>query len=278
MLSYRRNLVLLLWTNGGTVRFDAAAKKPLVPCPYAPEAQRYVTQKSMRRILIALVLFGIAFGYLEAAVVVYLRTIYEPIRQKISPRPSGELFPLITPQQLAQSGPENTRRLWTELGREAATLLMLAAIGLAVARNFQQWTAAFLIAFGVWDISFYVFLRLLIQWPESLLTWDLLFLIPVPWVGPVLAPVIVSLSMIGCGYVALTRTLALKPRHWIAILAGGAIVVVACCLDFPNTTRGGTPNPFHWGVFTAGELLGLAGFAAAVVNSRSLGSQTPPGY
>ena len=110
------------------------------------------------------------------------------------------------------------------------------------------------------------------------MTWDLLFLIPVPWVGPVLAPVVVSLSMIGCGYVALTRPLALKATHWIAILAGGLIVVVACCLDFPNTTRGGMPNPFHWGVFTTGELLGLAGFAAAAVSSRSPGSRISPGY
>jgi hypothetical protein len=232
----------------------------------------------MRRALIALVLFGVAFGYVEASVVVYLRTIYEPIRQKISPRPPGELFPLITPQQLAQAGPENSRRLWTELGREAATILMLAAVGLAVSRSFQQWTAAFLIAFGVWDICFYLFLRLLIHWPESAMTWDLLFLLPVPWVGPVLAPVIVSLSMIGCGYVALTRPLALKATHWIAILAGGSIVVVACCLDFPNTTRGGMPNPFHWGVFTTGELLGLAGFASAAVSSRSPGSQISRGY
>jgi hypothetical protein len=232
----------------------------------------------MRRPLIALILFGVAFGYVEAAVVVYLRTIYEPIRQKISPRPPDELFPLITPRQLADAGPENTRRLFTELGREAATLLMLAAIGLAVAGKFQQWAAAFLIAFGVWDIAFYLFLRLLIHWPASLMTWDLLFLLPVPWVGPVLAPVIVSASMIVCGYIALTRTIRLKAPHWIAILAGGLIVVIACCLDYPNTTRGGLPNPFHWGVFTAGELLGVAGFAAAAANLESREFQTPRDY
>ena len=197
----------------------------------------------MRRALISLVLFGISFGYVEASVVVYLRTIYEPIRQKISPRPQDELFPLITPEQLAQAGPENTRRLVTELGREAATLLMLAAIGLAVAQNFRQWAAAFLIAFGFWDIFFYVFLRILIHWPASVLTWDLLFLIPVPWVGPVLAPVIVSVTMIVCGYVAFTRPVLIKPWHWAAILIGGLIVVIACCLDFPNTTRGRMPNP-----------------------------------
>lgn len=232
----------------------------------------------MRRKLIALILFGIAFGYLEAAVVVYLRTIYEPIRQKISPRPANELFPLITVEQLRQAGPENSRRLLTELGREAATLLMLAAIGLAVAGNFAQWTGAFLVAFGVWDIFFYLSLKLLIDWPQSLLTWDLLFLIPVPWVGPVAAPVIVSASMIVCGVSVLFRPVHVRPQHWAAILLGGIVVVVACCLDYPNITRGGMPNPFHWGVFLLGEAIGIAGFAAAVSSSGSRGSQTQPGY
>ena len=228
----------------------------------------------MKRAIVSLFLFGIGFGYVEAAVVVYLRSIYEPIRQKISPRPSGELFPLITPRQLEDAGPDNTRRLATELGREAATVLMLAAVGLAVADNFTQWAAAFLIAFGVWDISFYLFLKVLIGWPESLLTWDLLFLIPVPWVGPVAAPIIVSLSMIVCGSIVLRQPIRVGARHWIAIILGGSIVVVACCLDAPNTMRGGMPNPFHWGVFLIGEIIGLAGFGAAVVNSGSRGSRT----
>jgi hypothetical protein len=76
---------------------------------------------------------------------------------------------------------------------------MLAAIALAVARNARQWTAAFAIAFGVWDIVFYACLKLLLGWPASLFTWDILFLIPVPWVGPVIAPVLVSLTMIAAG-------------------------------------------------------------------------------
>ena len=86
-----------------------------------------------------------------------------------------------------------------EQGREVATLGMLAAVAIAVGRGSGQPFAAFLIAFGVWDISFYAFLKLLIHWPASLLTWDVLFLLPVPWVAPVLAPVLASLSMIGVG-------------------------------------------------------------------------------
>ena len=71
-------------------------------------------------------------------------------------------------------------------------MVMLGSVALAVARNLHEWIAAFAIAFGVWDIFFYVFLKLMIHWPESLSTWDILFLIPLPWVGPVWAPVLVA--------------------------------------------------------------------------------------
>ena len=133
----------------------------------------------MTRTVAALLLFGISFGYLEAAVVVYLRAIYDPIRHSLHPdRPAGELFPLISPQELADAGPENPRRLLIEIGREAATIAMLAGFGLAAGRNFNQRMAAFAVVFGLWDIFFYVFLRLMIHWPQSLFTWDILFLIP----------------------------------------------------------------------------------------------------
>ena len=155
----------------------------------------------MLRASLALILFAVAFGYVEAAVVVYLRHIYDPLRQALySGCAAGDLFPLIP---FAQLSSEHVRLLTAELGREAATLLMLSGAGLLAARERRQWIAGFAIAFGVWDISFYVFLKMLIDWPASLLTWDILFLIPVPWVGPVLAPVIVSAVMIVCGLVAL---------------------------------------------------------------------------
>lgn len=232
----------------------------------------------MKRTITALVLFGITFGYVEASVVIYLRAIYEPLRQSISPRPPNELFPLITTDQLQAAGPEHMRRLLTELGREAATILMLATIGLAVARTFQQWAAAFLIAFGIWDISFYAFLKMLIGWPASLYTWDLVFLVPVPWASPVIAPVIVSLSMILCGLIALRRPLRIHVLQWSAILAGGVIVVIAFTLDYKNTVAGGMPNPFNWIVFMIGELVGLAGFFSAALPRGSRESQTQHGY
>jgi len=229
----------------------------------------------MRRAIAALFLFGISFGYVEAAVVVYQRAIYNPVRARLHPeRGPNDLFPLITSQQLADAGPENPRRLAIEIGREAATMVMLGAMALGVAQNLHQWIAAFAIAFGVWDICFYAFLKLMIHWPESLSTWDILFLIPLPWVGPVWAPVLVALSMIVCGIISL-RAGGVRGRisHWTGVLAGAVVIVTAFVWDFRNTSAGGIPNPFNWPLFLVGEAIGLSAFLAALKPPGFLGSQ-----
>lgn len=233
--------------------------------------------KLMRRTIAALFLFGISFGYVEAAVVVYLRAIYDPIRQHLHPdRQPNELFPLISPQQLADAGPENPRRLAIEIGREAATMAMLAGIALACGRNFAERLPAFAIAFGVWDISFYAFLKLMIHWPGSLATWDILFLIPLPWVAPVWAPMLVALTMIVCGLFSLRfGGLRCSPLHGLGILAGAIVIGLAFVWDFRNTTAGGLPNPFNWPLFLAGEAIGLTGFLAAAGSRGDPESRRP---
>jgi hypothetical protein len=223
----------------------------------------------MKRTLLALILFGIAFGYVEASVVVYLRTIFAPIRQEAFRAVThNDIFPLLSVEDLKAAGPEYASLLGTEFGREAATIVMLAAAGLAMASNFRQWLAGFMIAFGVWDIFYYVFLRLLIGWPESLMTWDILFLVPVPWVGPVISPVLISVSMIVAGWIMLWCEAADRPLRfggldWAAIFAGGLTVIVAFCWDCPNTAAGGWPQPFNWPLFAVGEAIGVAGFLHA---------------
>ena len=231
----------------------------------------------MYRTVAALLLFGVSFGYVEAAVVVYLRALYDPLRERLHPgRDAGELFPLIQPAELAAAGPENSRRLAIEVGREAATILMLAGFALAAGRNFNERWAAFAVAFGLWDISFYVFLRMMIHWPASLFTWDILFLVPLPWVGPVLAPVLVSLTMIVCGLISLRNGgLPARPIQWIVMSTGGAVVILSFIWDFRNTMAGGFPNPFNWPMFTAGEMLGITGFAAAARNRGYRESRIP---
>lgn len=225
----------------------------------------------LTRIFLSLLLFGISFGCVEAAVVVYLRTIYVPLRQAtFEAVEHNDLFPLLTPEDLQAAGPQYARLLLVELGREVATLVMLVAAGLAIARNFPQWLAGFMIAFGVWDIFYYVFLRLLIAWPASLMTWDILFLVPVPWVGPVIAPVLVSLSMVVAGGVILWREAKDRPIRfqrldWAAIVLGGLTVIVAFCWDWRHTAAGGWPHPFHWPLFVLGEAIGAAGFLHALL-------------
>jgi hypothetical protein len=227
------------------------------------------------RTVAGLVLFAIAFGYVEAAVVMYLRSIYLPLRAHFYPALSAsELFPLFSLDQLRSLGPEHIARLNVELGREFATLLMLSGVALATARKPREWIGAFLLCFGFWDIAFYSFLELFLHWPTSLLTWDVLFLLPVPWVGPVIAPILVSLSMIVAALAWLWREYGDKPFHltrmrWGLILLGGTTVFVAFIYDFPNTASGGIPNAFRWDIFFVGEAIALLAFATATSTEKS---------
>jgi hypothetical protein len=220
-----------------------------------------VAPTSSRRIILSLILFGIAFGYVEAAVVVYLRQLGEPIRAGAGLPPST-IFPLTTIQQV---GPQ-IRTLRIELGREAATLLMLAAAAWAVATDARRWLAAFSLAFGVWDLAFYGWLRVLIGWPESLRTWDLLFLLPVPWAAPVLAPVIVAGSLTFGGIWALIHTPKRVPVLSRALLiAGTAVLLAAFMWDWRYWLTGGMPRAFPWSLFVVGETLGVAGLVSALL-------------
>jgi hypothetical protein len=225
------------------------------------------------RVVAGLVIFSAAFGYVEAAVVAYLRSIYTPLRAHFYPGSSSELFPLLSLEQLRILGPEHVVRLKTELGRELATLLMLGGAALTATRTLREWVAAFLVCFGIWDITFYLFLKLLIHWPVSFLTWDILFLIPAPWTGPVLAPVLVSISMIGSGLLLLWREYQNRPVYitrlrWGLILLGGALTIAAFMWDFRNTASGGDPNPFNWVLFMSGEAIGLLSFVSSLRHTR----------
>jgi hypothetical protein len=230
---------------------------------------------SARRLLVSLLLFGISFGFVEAAVVVYLRPHYAALQASYYPeRREGDLFPLLRLDQLEAAGPMAKRLLAVELAREAATLVMLAAVGLGLGHNFRQSFAAFLVAFGIWDVGYYLFLKLLLDWPSTLLDWDLLFLLPVPWTGPVLAPVLVSVSMIGAGVLVLQREAEGKPiwpgaAAWSAIIAGGSMIIVSFCWDCRHLMGGGIPVDFNWPLFAAGQAFGLGGFFHALCSGSN---------
>jgi hypothetical protein len=169
--------------------------------------------------LIWITVFATAMGFLESAVVVYLREIYYP---------EGFAFPLkLTVGTIAL----------TEVLREAATMIMLLSVAAIVSKRAIERFAYFIFAFAVWDIFYYVFLWLLIGWPQSLLTWDILFLIPLLWTGPVIAPVINSLTMIVMAIFILYSSLRnelfrLKFIEWFFILAGSFITIYAYCENY----------------------------------------------
>lgn len=146
--------------------------------------------------LAAAALFGIAFGFVEAAVVVYLRAAvgllpgYAGTLADVGRLSSG----IYQNAQLLGELPQSL--LAVEVLREAATMIMLVSVAFLAAKSSRERCALFLWSFAAWDIFYYAGLWLTVRWPPSLLTTDVLFLIPVPWVSQIWFPVLVSaLSM-----------------------------------------------------------------------------------
>ena len=143
--------------------------------------------------IITAIIFAIAMGYLEAAVVVYLRELYYPegfyIREKVG-------FPFIKFGLVEELKPFSKKLILTELGREAATIVMLVTLSLIAGNSIKSYIAYFMLLFGIWDIFYYVFLKIILGWPQSLSTTDVFFLIPVPWIGPVWLPMLLSVIII----------------------------------------------------------------------------------
>jgi hypothetical protein len=157
--------------------------------------------------LLTLAFFGASFGFVEAAVVVYLRAAASVIGQYSDT--TSQLQSPATYQQAVSTLTHFPKSLRTiEVFREAATMIMLSSVALlAGARAKERW-GSFLWVFAVWDITYYVGLWATIRWPSSLIDYDVLFLIPVPWVAQVWFPVLVSsLTMLA---VALSRKNSLR--------------------------------------------------------------------
>jgi len=152
--------------------------------------------------MLIVTIFALAMGFLETAVVVYLRALFNIVGeyQMIKPNPDEVLialpfFTFLQPHNLFTILPDS-KILGTDLFREIATIVMLLSFGWLVGKTLKGKIAIFLYTFAVWDISYYVFLYLILGWPPSLKTIDVLFLIPVPWVAPVFIPITISVLMI----------------------------------------------------------------------------------
>lgn len=198
-------------------------------------------------------------GYMESAVVVYLRKIYYP---------GGFRFPLV---------PIEASIGMVEVFREAATIIMLLAIGILSFRKASQKFAGFIFCFAIWDLAYYLFLKVLLNWPESFFTPDILFLIPVSWVGPVIAPCIISITMIVLAILILRYaeqgiSTRLNRKEWLIFISGSAIVILSFLWDYlvyhTPDSKGGElinnlntyiPKGFNWWIFIPGLALLVAG-------------------
>lgn len=222
---------------------------------------------NLKKKLVVITVFAIAMGLLETAVVIYLRELYYP---------GGFDFPL---------NPIPGSTALTEILREAATLIMLISIGIIAGKTFSQGFAWFLYSFAVWDIFFYLFLKILIDWPSSFLTWDILFLIPTTWTGPVIAPVLVSLTMIVLALVILLNAekgnnTRISRIEWWLLVAGSLVLIFGFIFDYSRymmehvslgemfqmnntevmkTAFSYIPVQFPWWIFILGEGIIISG-------------------
>lgn len=144
--------------------------------------------------LLAAALFAASFGFVEAAVVVYLRAAVGllPAYQGSLADVQRAAADLYRQEQSISQFPQSL--LTVEIFREAATMIMLLAVAILSATRARERWAMFLWTFALWDISYYAGLFLTVRWPPSLLTVDVLFLIPTPWFAQVWFPVSVSLA------------------------------------------------------------------------------------
>ena len=217
--------------------------------------------KSNRNKIITVTFFAVAMAFLETTVVIYLRKLYYP---------EGFAFPL-KPMDFFVGK--------IEFFRELATLVMIFTVSMLAGKTRIQKFAAFLFVFAVWDIFYYIFLYITLAWPASLLTWDILFLIPVMWTGPVIAPVINSLMMITLAGILLKAEKSrlqkiLLKRDWWLLIIGSIIIIVSYTEDFIafllkdyvpaellnvlyspeviNKSLSYVPNSFDWLIFIIG--------------------------
>ena len=201
--------------------------------------------------------FALAFGWIEAAVVVYLR--------EISAREGAFLGTASLPNAQVALAALPGRLVALEIVREACTLALLAAVGWLAGRRPAGRIGAFVAAFGVWDLTYYAVLRLVLGWPDSLGAWDILFLIPVPWVAPVWAPVAVATLFVLAGSYLFWTADHERRYRWIDV---GVLLISACLILAAFLSGSATvvdhrlPERFPAWLFWSGVALATAWFVS----------------
>jgi hypothetical protein len=226
---------------------------------------RFEVRAATRRWL-AVATYAVAMAYVESAAVLYLRTLYGGID------PAGPRHARVEPL------PD---LVWIELGREAATLVMLGAVGYLASSRLAGRLGAFAVALGVWDIFYYVFLWLFAGWPASVWAADVLFLLPLPWWGPVVSPVVVAAVIVVAGAATMARELGdgvPPPRRRDCLMVG--IGAGLCLLAFMTNALLALPGgigaafsagagSFPWPIYGLGVVVGAAGLARGLTRANT---------
>ncbi len=201
-----------------------------------------------RKKLVYVIIFAVAMAYFESAVVVYLRQLYYP---------DGFSFPLkiIDPYLIR-----------IELFRELATIVMLIMVSAICGKKLWERFGYFLVLFGIWDIFYYIFLKITLGWPSSILDWDILFLIPLPWIGPVIAPSLVALLMVIIGLSITSRFnrgIDFKPTRltWLLSIIATGMILFSFMHDIDATLKFQTPRPYLYWLLISGLTLYVVSYS-----------------
>jgi hypothetical protein len=182
--------------------------------------------------------YAIAMAFLEAVVVAYIRELL-----RLSHRADLDSYAMM------------------EVWREAATIIMLVAVGWLAGRNKFDRLAYGMFAFALWDIWYYIWLKVLVDWPKTLLDWDTLFLIPFPWLSPVLSPVLIAILI--CVVAVLTvyqvnrqETPKITSLQVVVVLCGAMLALyvfmsgaIQAWINGGTSWRSAQPEVFNWPLF-----------------------------
>lgn len=203
----------------------------------------------MSKRFIVVVIFSIGLAFIEAVIVVYLRAMFYP---------QGFAFPLVD----FMIDKHLLKFLRIETCREVATLVILFSSSWLFGKNFRTRLAYFLTIFAIWDIFYYIWLKVLLGWPASIMEWDVLFLIPIPWAAPVLAPIILSTTMLIGAMLILhreSRGQALRASRVAkcGFILAGLILAGHFCYAGMHISRIDYKSYFNWPVFLGCEVMAI---------------------
>lgn len=211
---------------------------------------------AVKRRITYVVIFAIAMGLMEAICVVYIRQIIFPPDGVITDTPLGNF------------------NFTYEIIRESITIIMLTTMALLAAFNWRTRLAMFFLAFGTWDLFYYIGLKIFLNWPDSIMNWDTLFLIPIPWYSPVLVPVLISVYFIfGSIFTIMHEGNGTRLKFSPVVVLLQFLAFCIWLFSFMNNTSyinefGYEDVKYSWGLFNIALILGIASLRLSLTSGK----------